>query len=862
MHAVKTPDTEPIPGYRLLEPLGRGGYGEVWKCVAPGGLAKAIKFVPTGDSIVDVGCAATQELRALKHIKEIRHPFLLSIERVELIDGELAIVMELADRSLHDLLQDYMQRSQTGIPRFELISYFRDAAEALDLLNQEYGLQHLDVKPRNLFVVGRHAKVADFGLINSLAEIHSGGSEAVELGVATPLYSAPETFLGRITLFSDQYSLAVSYCELLTGVPPFSGKSFNQLAVQHTSAAPDVNHLPEHDQPVVARALSKEPSERFPSCQDFVRALESAAPALPPPGSRSVRNLKGISTSTGKPPEMTTISVSLPSAPTPSPTVTTAPPVAPSASLANYQFLECLARLSVGEVWRARDANGGPCLIKLVFGCQAVEETINNGAVARLRLLRHDAVAPFVVIRDGPNRIALISDEHDGTLADRLLEQQSAGHPGLPRAEILKHLWRAAEAFDDLYDDHGLQHLLLNPRSLVLDGEKVRVLDFGLGQLIWLPAGLDPTKVNTRYAAPEVLEGQRARSTDQFSLALIYQELLTGVHAFRNLSPRQLASPRLRGQPQVEALPAIERAIVLRALAPEPDSRFPTCCDFILALKEIGARETRPPRPSSGVVRVVNSTIVPAATPLPPRAPSSKSKEVLRKLLRETMGKTGVQQLKGFRYREVPGVSMEHSFVARFLPGSLAIKLEGFRRHWIGKVISTGDTEKVYHITPPVQGFKRLLGKVPTLQMRVTHGNWPDASTPVPFRVTLEPLPGGEHLLQELGPRIFDSVRSFLQAEPDRRHEERFQLGKLLRVSPVFDNDVGEGIVAQGVDISGDGLALFLPCRPQSTELLLDLSCGNGPPLMVPARIVRSEACPDGRYRIGVAFDESNSNGK
>lgn len=264
---------EPIPGYKLLERLGTGGFGEVWKCEAPGGLIKAIKIVHGSLQHVDGGeIHAQQELKALNRVKTVRHPYILSLERYDIINGQLLIVMELADRSLWDRFKECRSQGLIGIPRDELLRYMEETAEALDLMKDQYQLQHLDIKPQNIFLVHNHVKVADFGLVKDL----EGMKAHVTSGV-TPVYAAPETFDGLVSSYCDQYSLAIVYQELLTGQRPFAGTNIRQLLMQHMTGTPDLTPLPSNDRPAVARSLAKKPEERFPSCAELVKMLRSAA---------------------------------------------------------------------------------------------------------------------------------------------------------------------------------------------------------------------------------------------------------------------------------------------------------------------------------------------------------------------------------------------------------------------------------------------------------------------------------------------------------------------------------------------------------------------------------------------------------
>lgn len=254
-----------IPGYTLTERIGAGGYAEVWRAEAPGGIAKAVKIVYgyCEDEF------ASQELKALERVKGVRHPFLLSLERFEVIGGRLAILTELADMSLEQRLRQCRTEGLPGVPREELLRYMADAAEALDFLSQRHSLLHLDIKPENLLILGDHIKVADFGLVKELA---TRTQNSLVSGM-TPTYASPEMFDDDPSAFSDQYSLAIVYQEMLTGSLPFPGRTAAQLAKQHTQLEPQLMALTAYDRPVVGKALAKNPTQRFPSCKAFIDSL-------------------------------------------------------------------------------------------------------------------------------------------------------------------------------------------------------------------------------------------------------------------------------------------------------------------------------------------------------------------------------------------------------------------------------------------------------------------------------------------------------------------------------------------------------------------------------------------------------------
>lgn len=307
---------EPVPGtgYRLLSVLGRGGFGEVWKATAPGGAEVAVKVIRLG------GREGRKEFKALQLVKKVRHPNLVPTIAFWLLDADghvidedllkqddwlkaaepgaalhetmvapaasslfqpkqLIVVMGLGDKTLNDRLEECQQQGLPGIPEDELLSYMEDAARAIDFLNSPVhamatgpaAIQHCDIKPHNIMIVGDSAQVCDFGLAQML------GADRTTTAAASLAYAAPECLReGKPSGSTDQYSLAVTYYELRTGLLPYREQT--QMAVMDAKIRQelDFSELSAQERAVLARATSADPEARFSSTSEFVERLRAA----------------------------------------------------------------------------------------------------------------------------------------------------------------------------------------------------------------------------------------------------------------------------------------------------------------------------------------------------------------------------------------------------------------------------------------------------------------------------------------------------------------------------------------------------------------------------------------------------------
>lgn len=895
MAQLKQSGSEPIPGYRLIEFLGRGGFGEVWKCQVPGGLFKAIKFVRGDDGMLHHQAGAHQELQAFERVKVIRHPFLLSVERVEFVDGELVTVTELADKSLADRLREYQASGLAGIPREELLLLMMEAAEALDVLNLRHGLQHLDVKPNNLFLVDNHVKVADFGLVKRVADWASA-NRSESLGPVTPLYCSPEVFQGKISDRSDQYSLAVVYQELLTGQLPFDGANARQLMLKHVQEAPNLHSIPECEQPVLCRALAKDPAERFPSCLDFVQALVAAhgpnaglsrrivlspQPAAPSPVVRSSRIDTPASVDLRTTPiddRRTTLSDSWPADGTrfdrganacraglsSSRTPLGDPPPGLRAeersqfTIAGFQPVECISPHNPGEMWKVQGPNK-QLHIARVLPAQAYGHPDRIAHYLELLGRAQHAALPQMELVPCSRGMALLARDCGGLTLSRCYQDSvSAGLPGIPREELLQVLARAAEALDMLRQEDHLCHLGLNPLSILVERGDISFTDFGLVSLLWLPSGLALARCHQRYAAPEVMRRAPGDRSDQYSLALLFAELATGFHP----RPRSGSGPQ-RGPTRLEMtlLSTNDQHTLGKALSDQPEDRFESCMELIDALGRSGR--------TVQVRRDQGNQLVPVISVADLHNSSGSAQRpgpAVRHLLAKVFERNGYQSLDGYpegTYWRNPECSLECTLPLRRFGKTLRLKLEAFCESLHAQIDRRDDNSFTIRLAGQLKGnslWGRLMQRESGLAMHI-EVQPPSGETSPLAQACIRITPIGAtrseptDKVKAAAVELLDRLLPCLDVVPEERSHLRLSCNAAVNVYPVLaGGQIGECIVGIGKNISLSGVGLLLPRRPVAQIYLHFPDVPELRLYALLARVVHTAGRDDQTFDIGVTF--------
>jgi serine/threonine protein kinase/TPR repeat protein len=275
-----------VDRYLIGVELGRGAMGVVYEAVDPWiGRTVAVKVISLeANDPKDVDFMRESLFREARSAGVLSHPGIVTIFDVGKEDNAAFIAMERVEGPTLQKVID-----SGVIPKPEAaFDILRQASAALDYAHQN-GVVHRDVKPANIMLhKGSIVKIADFGIAKLASSQHHTLTGMV---MGTPSYMSPDQIeMRKLDGRSDQFSLAVVAYELLTGVKPFRGDSLAPLL--HTivygvrPSARTVNpNVPAAVDVVFDRALRRFAEERYPTCTEFVAALEGCyaqpVPVLP-----------------------------------------------------------------------------------------------------------------------------------------------------------------------------------------------------------------------------------------------------------------------------------------------------------------------------------------------------------------------------------------------------------------------------------------------------------------------------------------------------------------------------------------------------------------------------------------------------
>jgi serine/threonine-protein kinase len=284
-----TPQPDPLIGqtignYLVTQKLGEGGMGAVYLAEHPS-IGKKVALKVLHSEFSNNQDVADRFFHEAKAVNDIGHPNIVDIVDFGILPGGsgreqlVYFIMEyLAGTTLSQVI-----RTESPLPPERALTIALQVADALSA-SHRCGIVHRDLKPDNIILLQRgrerdFVKLLDFGI----AKLTGGnaGSRRTRAGIVmgTPAYMSPEQCEGRdsVDLRTDIYALGIVLYEMLTGRVPFIGEGYGEILVQHLTQPPapvsQFRMLPAHVEVVVMKALEKRADMRFPTMEEFIRAM-------------------------------------------------------------------------------------------------------------------------------------------------------------------------------------------------------------------------------------------------------------------------------------------------------------------------------------------------------------------------------------------------------------------------------------------------------------------------------------------------------------------------------------------------------------------------------------------------------------
>lgn len=631
------PGAMPVTDYRVEAFLGEGGYGCVYKVVnTRTKIPKALKVITLRDT------QGYKEYQALALFREIRDPNLVPIENYWLKDEhgreikftedeslniagrgvvELLILMGLGDKSLADRLKECYEATGTGIPVDKLMDYMHSIASAIDFLNlpktvgdrQNVAIQHGDIKPGNVLMVGNGVQVGDYGLAQAISVTPDTGKSRTTSGNAagTPEYASPEQMGGKASRNSDQYSLAISYYEMRTGKLPFDDQVTRWACLVPDGL--DFGLVPEAEQEVLHKATSRQFAQRYPSCVDFVRALRRVHDSIPVPteASKSRKTPMDI-------PRLTPIS---------RPIVDRLKPGSTD-FVPGIQLVDRLGIENEEELWRVYDVQEKQyALLKIIRGTNPSRAFDEYNLLYKLQNIKYERILNvqrlWVVDQHGkeyasekiqqPNMLVdkyvlVLIEAVEKTLEDHIGDlKQNTNVERLKRKwyDIISNLRFGADYWNDYC---GQGYCDLNPASILVNQyDQVKIDSARIAKFL-RKGGSQSSQLAESFSfrAPELYDTGHTKQSDQYSLAMIYFWLSTGETVFPpNYRPADIKAYLDNSCLDFSNELPDEAPVLTQATLLYPEQRFPDSVAFIeafhVALKYTDIRSFDPEKVKEGI---------------------------------------------------------------------------------------------------------------------------------------------------------------------------------------------------------------------------------------------------------------------